>query len=74
VVEYLQILKLATEETLERVEAGLQEQLKSSEKWRASQLRQRLVPVARKVIELSELTPSLKAYDALLGGEVAHAG
>jgi len=73
-VEYLQILKLAAEETLDRVEACLQEQLKGAEKWRASQIRHRLVPVANKVIELSELTPSLKAYDALLEGEVGHAG
>lgn len=74
VVEYLQILKLATEEGVDRVGACLQEQLNAPGKWRASQLRERLVPVARKVIELSELTPTLTPYDALLEGEVAHVG
>jgi Mu transposase-like protein len=72
VVEYLQVLKLAAEETLERVEAALGEQLAVAGKWRARQVRERLVPIARKIIELSELTPSLKAYDALLEGEVTH--
>jgi len=74
VVEYLHLLKLAAEEPLARVEACLQEQLKASGKWRASQVRERLVPRARKVIELMELIPSLTAYDALLKGEVVHAG
>lgn len=74
VVEYLHVLKLAAEETLERVEAALREQSAVAGKWRASQVRERLVPIARKVIELSELTPSLKAYDALLEGEVTHVG
>ena len=30
--------------------------------------------LARKVIELASMTPSLKAYDALLESEVAHVG
>lgn len=74
VVEYLQILKLATEEGLDRVETSLKEQLKASGKWRASHVRERLVPAARKLIELSELTPTLAPYDALLEGEVARVG
>lgn len=39
---------------------------------RAAQVRGALVSAERKVIELPGLTPSLAAYDALLGGEVAH--
>lgn len=74
VIEYLHLLKLAAEETVEKVEAGLQKQLGLAAKWRAIQVREQLVPAAKKVIELSALTPSLKAYDTLLEGEVAHVG
>ena len=73
VVEYLHILKLAAEETLQRVEAALQEQLAVAEKWRATHLRERLAPITRKVVELAELTPNLTTYDALLEGKVGHA-
>lgn len=74
VIEYLHLLKLAAEETVEKVETVLQEQLTRPGKWRAVQVREQLAPVARKVIELAGLTPSLKAYDTLLEGEVAHVG
>jgi hypothetical protein len=73
VIEYLHLLKLAAEETVQRVEAVLREQLAQPCKWRAVQVREQLVPVARKVIELAGLTPSLQAYDTLLEEEVAHA-
>ena len=43
-------------------------------KWRANQVPEQLVPTARKVIELAALTPDLKAYDALLEGDVTHLG
>jgi hypothetical protein len=74
VIEYLHLLKLAAEETVERVEAVLREQLALPGPWRAVQVREQLAPVARKVIELAGLTPSLQAYDTLLEGEVADAG
>jgi len=74
VIEYLHLLKLAAEETVEKVEAVLREQLTGPGKWRAVQVREQLSPAARKVIELAGLTPCLKAYDALLKGEVAHVG
>jgi len=72
VIEYLQVLKLAAEQTVEKVEPVLQAHLALVGKWRATQVREALVPAARKVIELAGLTPSLAAYDALLEGEVAH--
>jgi hypothetical protein len=74
VIEYLHVLKLAAEETVEKVEPVLRAQLALPGKWRATQVREQLVPVARKVIELAGLTPSLDAYDMLLQGEVAHVG
>jgi hypothetical protein len=48
--------------------------LARSGKWRATAVRDQVAPPARRVIELAGLTPSLKAYDALLEGEVAHVG
>ena len=75
VIEYLQVLKLAAEETVEKVEpraAGATGAAPGS--GAPPQVRDQLAPVARKVIELAGLTPSLKAYDTLLEGEVAHVG
>jgi hypothetical protein len=74
VIEYLHVLKLAAEETVEQVEPVLRVQLGLAGKWRATQVREQLVPAARKVIELAGLTPSLNAYDTLLEGEVTHVG
>jgi hypothetical protein len=74
VIEYLQVLKLAAEETVEKIEPLLQEQLERPGKWRAREVRDQVAPPARKVVELSGLTPSLHLYDALLETEVWHAG
>jgi hypothetical protein len=73
VIEYLQVLKLAAEVSVEQVQPLLQERLAGPDKWRAIQVRDQLAPPAKKVIDLPGLTPSLNAYDALLGEEVAHA-
>ncbi len=44
-------------------------------KWRASQVREQLVPaVKNQSSNWPALTPSLEAYDTLLEGEVAHVG
>jgi len=72
VIEYLQVLKLAAEETVERIEPSLQRRLKESGKWWATDIRDEIAPVEKKVIELPTLKPELGGYDALLGGEVAH--
>jgi hypothetical protein len=74
VIEYLQVLKLAAEHGVEKVEAALAAPLALAGKWRAAELRSGLVPTERKVIELPGLTPNLSIYDALLEGEVPHAG
>jgi hypothetical protein len=74
VIEYLQVLKLAAEETVEKVEPALRAQLARPSKWRALTVRAQLVPPAEKVITLADLTPSLGTYDTLLESEVAHAG
>ena len=74
VIEYLHVLKLAAEHGVEKVQATLSVALARSAKWRAAELQRALVPVERKVIELPGLTPNLAVYDALLEGEVGHAG
>jgi Mu transposase, C-terminal domain len=72
VIEYLQVLKLAAEASVETVELLVKEKVAGNGKWRAKDLKDALAPPVRKVIELPELTPDLKAYDALLEQEVAH--
>ena len=74
VIEYLHVLKLAAEETVEKVEPVLQGHLAQPGKWRANQVREPLAPGVRKVIELAGLTPSLTAYETLLEGEVTDVG
>ena len=74
VLEYLQVLQLAAEKTVEQVEPVLRAQLALAGKWRALQVREQLVPATEKVIALAELTPSLGAYDTLLEPEVSHVG
>lgn len=74
VIEYLHVLKLAAEETVEKVQPSLERQLKLSGKWWAKDLRQQLVPSSQTVVELAPLMPSLQAYDQLLEREVAHVG
>ena len=75
VIEYLHVLKLAADETVEKVEAVLKNQLDSGAKWRAVHVREQLIPATKKIIQLSALTPNLQAYDTLLAGkEVADVG
>ena len=72
VIEYLQILKVAAEQTVERVEPLLVLKLKEPRKWRATEIREAVAPVEKKIIDLPSLTPDLQGYDDLLGGEVPH--
>ena len=61
-------------ETVEKIEPLLRAQLVGSKKWRATAVRDQVSPPERKCVELSNLTPSLSAYDALLESEVACVG
>ncbi len=69
--EYLQLLKLAAQETVEKIERLLSAQMARPGKWRATDVRDQVAPPERKGLELASLTPSLSAYDALLESEVA---
>lgn len=74
VIEYLHVLKLAAEETVEEVETALGLFLARAGRWRAGEVRAHLVPENRNIVPMPELAPSLEAYDALLGKEEAHVG
>jgi hypothetical protein len=69
VIEYLQVLKLAAEASVDQVELLLKECLANTGKWRATTVRDRLAPPQKKIIEMASLSPNLQAYDALLGQE-----
>jgi len=71
VIEYLQVLKVAADTSVERVESLLSAYVGRTGKWRATQLRDELSPPEKKVIVLADCAPNLQAYDALLGQEVA---
>lgn len=71
VIEYLQLLKLAAEQTVEAVEPPLQARLAQPGKWRALQVREELCPQAKTIAALAELRPDLSAYDLLLESEAA---
>ena len=71
VIEYLQLLKLAAEQTVEAVEPVLEQHLRRSGKWRAPDVREQIAPPPRRIVELNELKPSLSAYDQLLESEAA---
>lgn len=76
VIEYLHLLKLAVEHTVEAVEGALTPRLAGREKWRAAEVRLALAPASTTVPRLAELSPELLSYDGLLGlqsgEEVAH--
>lgn len=75
VIEYLLLLKLAAEESVEKVEPLLTNLLAQPAGWRAATVRERLAPPDRIVVPMPELMVNLEAYDALLDGEeVGHVG
>jgi hypothetical protein len=78
VIEYLHLLNLAVDYTLEAVEAAMAPCLASVRKWRASDVRAALAPTPMAVPAVATLSPELASYDELLGSqsleEVAHVG
>jgi hypothetical protein len=76
-IEYLHVLKLAMEHTVEAVQAVLAPWMTGTKKWRAAEVRATLTPAVVVVPELAALSPELISYDELLNhsdenGEVAH--
>lgn len=66
IIEYLHLLKLAMEETVEAVEGALAPWLSGARKWRAVDVRTALRPALVVVPELAALAPELLSYDGLL--------
>ena len=76
-VEYLRLLKLASEVGESDIEVMLADYLTPPyPAWSVQELRRILQPESRAVIDLIELQPECHSYDALLSSEteVAHAG
>jgi hypothetical protein len=76
-IEYLHVLKLAMEHTVEAVQAVLAPWMTGAKKWRAAEVRATLTAAVVVVPELAALSPELISYDELLNhsdenGEVAH--
>jgi len=77
VIEYLHLLKLAIDHSVEKVQAGLESWMAQSRKWGAAEVLSSLAPVELRMPVVAELTPDLNGYDRLLcgqqdSGEVAH--
>ena len=71
-IEYLQVLKLAAEKSVEEVEKLLATRLQEKGKWHAKDLRDQLIDTVVPSIEIHMPEPSLESYDALLEEEVTH--
>lgn len=69
VIEYLHLLKLAVEYTVEAVEGALRPRLRGPGKWWAADVRGTLAPASATVPLLAELSPELGSYDSLLSAQ-----
>jgi hypothetical protein len=69
VIEYLHLLNLAVEYTVERVQAAMAPWMKGAKKWRAAEVRAVLAPGPVAVPQLPALRPDLTGYDQLLQGQ-----
>ena len=65
-IEYLHVLKLAMEQTVEAVQTVMVPWMSGAKKWRAADVRATLTPAVVSVPELAALSPELISYDALL--------
>jgi hypothetical protein len=79
IIEYLHLLKLALEQTVEAVQQALTPWMTGDRKWRAAEVRATLTPAWVSVPQLAALAPELSSYDELLerptqNPEVAHVG
>jgi hypothetical protein len=79
IIEYLHLLNLAIEHTVEGVQRAMAVWMAGTRKWRAAEVRAALKPALVVVPQLAALSPELISYDELLKGpspkeEVAHVG
>jgi hypothetical protein len=73
-IEYLHLLKLAAEQSVEAVEGLLIGFLNDKARWHAVDLREQLVGPVIHPMEIVMPEPTLESYDNLLGEEVADVG
>jgi transposase len=73
VIEYLHVLKLAADHTLEQVQTVLATWIAKPGKWRASDVRAAVDPGTVRVPEIAALSPDLTGYDQLLNPSAAPA-
>jgi hypothetical protein len=66
VIEYLHLLKVAMEHTVEAVQAAMAPWMTGARKWRATDVRATLTPAPVVVPQLAALFPELISYDDLL--------
>jgi hypothetical protein len=66
VIEYLHLLKLAADHTVEAVQEATSPWLAGAKKWRAAQVRASLVDEPVVVPQVAALSPELGSYDQLL--------
>lgn len=77
IIEYLHLLNLAMEHTVEAVQRAMAVWMAGGRKWRAADVRATLTPALVAVPQLAALSPELISYDELLHRptekeEVAH--
>jgi hypothetical protein len=79
IIEYLHLLNVAMEHTVEAVQAAMAPWMTGGRKWRAADVRATLTPALVVVPQLAALSPELISYDELLNRpsenqEVTHVG
>ena len=74
VIEYLQVLRVATEHGVDAVADRLTHWLGQNHKWTALMLARELSPTQGEWLKTPDLVPDLQSYDALLGLEVPDVG
>ena len=70
IIEYLHLLNVAMEHTVEAVQTAMAPWMTGSRKWRAVDVRATLTPALVVVPQLAALTPELISYDELLNRPV----
>jgi hypothetical protein len=66
VIEYLHLLRLAIDQTVEKVEGAMAAWMAGSRKWGAAEVRASLLPAEVLIPPVAELAPDLARYDQLI--------
>lgn len=69
VIEYLHLLKLAIDHTVEKVQVTMESWMAQARKWGAAEVLNSLAPAELRMPAVAELAPDLNGYDRLLCGQ-----